>query len=320
MPQLLRKRNSQSNVKFAKHLLRAGMDRDDTVRAFRKRLGEVIARSGLSRSAFAERLGIDRSTLAQVLSPANERLPRAETLAAIATNQQVSVDWLLGLSQEGQIAPAIIEQPFSLEPGGLSPADERLTRWHAEAAGSKIRYVPSTLPDLLKTEELIRYEYRDYVGPIPESRIEAAHARLDNQRRPETDMEVCSSIQSVEGFARGEGIWRRLGVEARRRQIERMIKLVDELYPTFRWYLYDGVLRFSVPLTVFGPKRAAIYVGHMFLVVNSTEHIRVLIQHFDNLVRAASVHPPEISGLLRRLLADLGESEKINRGKARRHG
>lgn len=296
------------------------MDRRDTVRIFRQRLADVIARAGGSRAAFAERIGIDRSTLAQVLSAANDRLPRAETLAAIAADQQVSIDWLLGLSQDGPLAPAIIQQPLTVEPGGHSPADERLTRWHAEAAGYKVRYVPATLPDLLKTEELIRYEYRDYVGPIPESRIEAANARLANQRRPETDMEVCSSVQSVESFARGEGIWRDLGAPARRQQIEWMIELLDELYPTFRWFLYDGVRRFSVPLTVFGRKRAAIYVGHMYLVFNSTEHIRVLTEHFDNLIRAAIVQPPKVSALLRRLLAELNEREPITKGRSRRHG
>jgi transcriptional regulator with XRE-family HTH domain len=296
------------------------MDRRDTVRIFRQRLSDVIARTGGSRAAFAQRIGIDRSTLAQVLSPANDRLPRVETLAAIAADQQVSIDWLLGLSQDGPLAPAIIQQPLTVEPGGHSPADERLTRWHAEAAGYKVRYVPATLPDLLKTEELIRYEYRDHVGPIPESRIEAAHARLANQRRPETDMEVCSSVQSVESFARGEGIWRDLAAPARRQQIEWMIELLDELYPTFRWFLYDGVRRFSVPLTVFGPKRAAIYVGHMYLVFNSTEHIRVLAEHFDNLIRAATVQPPKVSALLRRLLAELNEREPATKGSTKRHG
>jgi len=296
------------------------MDRRDTVRSFRQRLADVIARSGLSRTKFAERVGIDRSTLAQVLSPANDRLPRAETLAAVAADQHVSVDWLLGLSQEGLLAPAIIEQPLTVEPGGHSPADERLTRWHAEAAGYKVRYVPATLPDLLKTEELIRYEYRDYVGPIPESRIEAAHARLANQRRPETDMEVCSALQSLESFVRGEGIWRELDPGARRRQVEWMITLLDELYPTFRWFLYDGVHRFSVPLTVFGPKRAAIYVGHMYLVFNGTEHIRVLTQHFDDLIRAAVVQPPEVSAMLRRLLLELDQRESAGKGRTHRHG
>jgi transcriptional regulator with XRE-family HTH domain len=296
------------------------MDRRDTVRIFRQRLAEVIARSGTSRAAFAQRVGIDRSTLAQVLSENHDRLPRAETLAAIAADQQVSADWLLGLSQEGPLAPAIIDQPMTIEPGGLSPADERLTRWHAEAAGYKVRYVPSTLPDLLKTEELIRYEYRDHARPVPESRIEAAHARLENQRRPETDMEVCSSVQGVESFARGEGIWREMSAAARRQQLEWMIKLVDELYPTFRWFLYDGVRRYSVPLTLFGPKRAAIYVGNMYLVFTGTEHIRVLTQHFDDLIRAAIVQPPDVASMLRRLLAEIERNERMTRGKARRHG
>src|SRR5262249_61886080 len=101
------------------------------------------------RAPLAQRMAIGRPTRAQVLSEANDRLPRVETLAAIAADQQVSIDWLLGLSQDGPLAPAIIPQPLTIEPGGHSPADERVTRWHAEAAGYKVRYVPATLPDLL---------------------------------------------------------------------------------------------------------------------------------------------------------------------------
>ena len=37
--------------------------RDETVELFRERLEEVIRNSGLRRSAFARRIGIDRSTL-----------------------------------------------------------------------------------------------------------------------------------------------------------------------------------------------------------------------------------------------------------------
>ena len=285
--------------------LPARTDRRETVAKFHQRLEEVIARSGLSRSAVAARIGVDRSTLAQILSPANDRLPRAETLAAIAATQQVSVDWLLGLSQEGPLAADILSQPLEIAPGAHSPADERLTRWHAEAAGYKIRYVPATLPDLLKTEELIRYEYRDYDQPIPDSRIEAAVARLENVRRPESDMEVCSPLQTVESFARGEGVWREMPVEARRRQLVHMIELVEELYPAFRWFFYSGTSRYSVPLTIFGPRRAAIYVGHMFLVFNSTEHIRIFTAHFDDLIRAAVIQPNRAAAFLRRLLAEL---------------
>ncbi len=283
----------------------AKADRRNTVVTFRHRLEEVIQHSGLNRTSFAARIGVDRSTLAQILAPANDRLPRAETLAAIAATQHVSVDWLLGLSQEGALATDIINQPLEIEPGAHSPADERLTRWHAEAAGYKIRYVPATLPDILKTEETIRYEYRDYHEPVPESRIDAAVARLANVRRPEGDMEVCSTIQAIESFARAEGIWRDMPRDARRRQLDHMIRLVDELYPAFRWFFYSGAARYSVPVTIFGPKRAAIYVGHMFLVFNSTEHIRVLTGHFDALIRAAVVQPHEAVGLMQRLLAEL---------------
>jgi hypothetical protein len=84
-----------------------------------------------------------------------------------------------------------------------------------------------------------------------------------------------------------------------------MISLVDELYPTFRWFLFDGRQRYASPYTVFGPKRAAIYMGNMFFVFNSTEHIRVLTRHFDDLIRAAVVQPPDVKIHLGKLLTEL---------------
>ena len=281
------------------------MDRRKTVEAFRARLGEVIERAGLSRMAFAARVGLDRSTLSQLLSPGNERLPRAETIAAIAAREQVSVDWLLGLSQEGQIGADIVAPVLEIESGAASPADLRLARWHAEAVGYKIRYVPTILPDLLKTEEVIRYEFREHGARVPKARIEQAEERLAYSRVPETDMEVCSSIQSVEQFALGKGIWKNLPVDSRVAQINAMIVLLDELYPTFRWFLFDGLKRYSVPLTIFGPKRAAVYVGNMYLVFNSTEHIRVLTRHFDDLIRAAVVQPTEAIDFLEDMLREV---------------
>jgi len=272
------------------------MDRREIVEVFRERLGEVIRRSGLSRSAFAGEIGLDRSTLSQLMSRDHGRLPRAETIAAIAERAQVSVDWLLGLSQEGQLGADILSQALELEiePGSGSPADERLKRWHAEAAGYKIRYVPSTLPDLLKSEAVIRYEYQLQDSRLPKVRLEEAERRLAYTRRPETDMEVCSSVQSLAGFARGEGIWSGLPSLDRREQIDRMIRTLDELYPTLRWFLFDGLKSYCVPMTVFGPLRAAIYIGDMYLVLNSTEHIRELTFRFDNLIRAAVVQPRDV--------------------------
>ena len=48
------------------------------------------------------------------------------------------------------------------------------------------------------------------------------------------------------------GIWSRLGVDARAEQLDRMIELTGELYPTFRWFLYDGAVRYA------GAERAAV--------------------------------------------------------------
>lgn len=289
------------------------MDKRRTVEIFRDRLSEVIARSGLSRARFAARAGLDRSTLSQLLSPGNDRLPRAETIAAIAQLEQVSVDWLLGISQEGQLSTGVLTQAMEIEPGAGSPADARLTRWHAEAAGYKIRYVPTTLPDLLKTEEVIRYEYQEYGGNVPRARIEQAESRLAYSRRPETDLEVCSSIQSLQEFARGQGIWTGLSRDIRIAQLTVIFGLLDELYPTFRWFLFDGLRSYSVPFTIFGPKRAAIYLGNMYFVFNSTEHIRALTEHFDRLIRAATVQPREVMGLVSNLLREIEQPDAPTR-------
>ena len=276
--------------------------RDDLIPPFRERLAEVIERSGKSRAAFAAAIGLDRSTLSQLLSSENERLPRAETVVALAREAGVSTDWLLGLSQSAEAGTQVVARPLEIESGAGDPLDERLTRWHNEAVGSKIRYVPATLPDLLKTDATIDFEYHQLSQRAQEAQREQSEARLAYSRRPETDMEVCTSFQMVEAFARGEMIWRTMPVAQRRAQLEEMAKLLDELYPTFRWFLYDGLQRFSIPVTVYGQQRAVLYVGGMFIVLQATEHIRVMSKHFDDLVRAAVVQPPDVISLIEGLL------------------
>lgn len=278
------------------------MDRQQTVEAFRTRLLELIDRSQESRSAFAARVGVDRSTLSQLLSADNERLPRTETVIAIAGAAQVTCDWLLGLTQDEEKSTELIVSNMEIEADAGSPMDERLHRWHVDATGYKIRYIPTTLPDLLKTEEVIRYESGSVDDGPPEASVEQASERLSYSRHPDTEMEVCCAFQALEIFARGQGIWRDLGVRQRRAQIERMIQLVEELYPTFRWVLYDGLKHFSVPVTLFGSQRAVVYVGKLYFVFNMTDHIRVLTSHFDGLVKLAVIQPTEVAGFLREQL------------------
>ncbi|MGH9135354.1 MAG: helix-turn-helix domain-containing protein [Ilumatobacteraceae bacterium] len=278
--------------------------RTERLATFCERLDEAVRRSGLSRSAFAAAAGVDRTTLTQLLSRTNTRLPRLDTIAAIASAHELSADWLMGLSNVGPVEAEII-QHTSFEAPGPTPVDERLLGWLGEAADYKIRYVPSTLPDLLKTDAVIRYERAGVAGPNAAQTIETTAARLAWVRNPDTEMECCSSVQGITGFARGQGIWSRLSVASRREQLERMIELTDELYPTFRWFLYDRMRRYAPPVTVFGPQRAALYLGHLYLVLTSAEHVRTLIRHLDSLIKVASVEPPKIPAYLARLRRDL---------------
>jgi transcriptional regulator with XRE-family HTH domain len=281
------------------------MDRRQAVEFFRQRLLQVIDQSGMTQTAFATTVRIDRSTLSQLLAPSNDRLPRVETLVAIAAHRRCSVDWLLGLSQKDQFNADIVPESVQIERSAPSPADERLMRWHLEAAGYKIRHVPTTFPDLLKIEPVIRFEYERFSAVGPERGLESAHSKLAYLRRPETDMEACNSIQAIAGFARAEGAWRGLAIADRRAQLRHLIALCAELYPTFRWFLYDDRQVYSAPVTIFGPLRAALYVGQAYLVFSSTEHIRALTNHFDALVRAATVQPTEIPAYLQSLLGEI---------------
>jgi transcriptional regulator with XRE-family HTH domain len=273
--------------------------RQDLLRTFQERLTKVIADSGLNRSEFAAAVGLDRSTLSQLLSTSNRRLPRLETLVTIAEQQQASLDWLIGLSNVGPMQAEIMDEQMSFAKNALAHNDERLMEWLREAVGYKIRYVPSTVPDLLKTDEVIRFEVGGFVATTPDQQIETASARLEWTRAPETDMECCNSVQAVELFARGMGIWRKLELKHRLAQLDRMIDLCGELYPTLRWFLFDGRERYAAPVTIFGPMRAALYLGQMYLVLTSKEHVRTLTGQFDDLIRGAIVQPNEIPAFLR---------------------
>jgi len=280
-------------------------DRRLTVRLFRERLQALINDLGDTQAAFARRIGIDRSTLSQLLSGHDDRLPRADTVAAVAQTCQVSADWLLGLSQETAADQAIVGPPLEVATGAADPANDRLKAWHAEAAGYKVRYAPTTLPDLLKTEAVNRYEYGDSRGLSFKAAERGAFDRLDYSRRPENDVEIVSSIQSLESFARGEGIWRGLETSARREQLEHIARLTEELYPTLRWFLFDARERYAPPVTIFGPLRAVLYAGEVYFVFNSRDHIRLLTEHFDSLIRSAVIQPPEVSGFATNLLHSL---------------
>lgn len=278
------------------------MDKRDLSQLFRERLKLMLTRSGQNQSAFAASVGIDRSALSQLLSGQSTRLPRAETLLNMAATYNVSLDWLLGISQDEGLASEIRES-LEIEEGTGSFDRTLLAAWHAEAAGTKIRYVPAGIPDLLRTDAVIDYE-AGITRKNRESQIDEKDYRIDYNRRPETDMEVCMPRHMLEIFARGNGVWSGLDEAARREQLAHMARLVDDLYPSFRLYLYDGRQRYSIPYTIFGQIRAAIYVGEMYLVLNAVTPVRTLTRHFDNLIRAAEINAHEAAAYCRQLADD----------------
>ena len=272
------------------------IDKRDTSRLFRERLARLLDRSGMNRSRFAASVDLDRSALSQLLSGETVRLPRAETLIRIATTQGVSLDWLLGISQDEGVS-AEIRPALELEEAQDARADAALTQWHQEAAGTKIRYVPTTIPDFLRTDAVISFETRETKPPVA-AQIDDARERLAYSRKPENDTEVCMPVQTVEALAQGDGIWAGLSERTRATQLAQMARLADELYPGLRIFLFDGRRTFSAPYTVFGPMRAAVYMGDMYLVLNAKEAVDALTRHFDQLIRSAVVRPHEASTFL----------------------
>lgn len=272
---------------------------------FREQLQTVIQRSGLSQTQFAKALKIDRCSLVQLLTGKADRLPRVETLAAIADFANVSFEWLLGLKQSEQADHAPLPEVVRIEHNALSPVDERVMKWHRDAAGYKIRTVPLTFPDPLKTAEVIDFEYRRSLKLDSREAVESVRSGLAFLRRPEADVEVSSSVQLITAFAHGQGDWRGLAAVHRRNQLNHLIDLCEELYPSFRWVLFDEKQVFSVPLTIFGPLRAALHTGQGYIVFNTSEHVQALARHFDNLVRKAIVQPSNVPDYLRNLLSQL---------------
>lgn len=277
------------------------MDKRDRALLFRERLNAAVDRAGWSQSRLAETAGLDRSTVSQLLAGEAPRLPSAQALGEIAAALQVSSDWLLGLTAHRGAATEILEQAVQMTEVAKHPVDEQVLRWSAEVRGAKIRHVPAGLPDIFKTAEVLTFEYRDAVRRTPEQAIADTQAQMTLLRQPETDMEIALPMQTAESFAAGEGSWRGLSAAARRAQLETMAEHLDQLYPSARLYAYDALQRYSVPFSVYGHQRVAIYIGQRYLAFTATRYVQLMARHFDDLVRSATVHGHEAAAWVARL-------------------
>jgi transcriptional regulator with XRE-family HTH domain len=269
------------------------LDKREIAATLRDRLQVLLGEERGGVAAFLRDTGIDRSALSQFLDPSVDRMPRAETLRRIAEARGVTADWRLSLSNapEGrqEVAPSV--QIESAEaPGGGSPIDQ----WRREAAGMKLRYVPSAIPDMLGLAD-------DEAEPDSPALAGQPEKVLGGFRLGEMDVEIAMPVQTLRDLSEGSGLWRGVDPGLRRRQLAHMAAICAESYPTLRLHLFDGRTTFAAPFTVFGRIRAAIYLGEAYLVVTSTEQVTALSRLFDNLVRRAVIGPERMSDLLTEL-------------------
>ena len=207
------------------------MDKRAVAAAFRERLQALLDEERGGVAGFLRETGIDRSALSQFLDPGIDRMPRAETLRRIAEARGVTADWLLSLTNapEGrqEVTPSVQIESAELPEGG-SPID----RWRREAAGMKLRYVPSSLPDMLGLAD-----DAPGPGPAPAGKPEKV---LGGFRLGDMDVEIAMPVQTLQDLSKGASLWRGVDPVLRRRQLVHMAATCAEAYPTLRLHLYDG--------------------------------------------------------------------------------
>ncbi|MFQ6548689.1 helix-turn-helix domain-containing protein [Aestuariibius sp. 2305UL40-4] len=278
-------------------------DKRDRATVFRTRLREAMQRAGMSQSALARDVGVDRSTISQVLAPESVRLPNVQVAAECAVALGVSADWLLGLTDRPELAADLLAAAMAMTEASRTMIDERIFAWHKEAAGYKIRHVPAGLPDMLKTEDMLRWEYAPSLGRTTDQAIGASNDRLTWMRGARSDYEIALPVHDIESFAGAEGYYAGLSPEIRAAQFDRFTELHDQLYPSLRIYFYDAHKLYSAPVTIFGPLLAVIYLGRNYLAFRDVERVEAITRHFDGLVRAAEIPSRDLPGYLDELRA-----------------
>jgi transcriptional regulator with XRE-family HTH domain len=267
---------------------------------FRNRLTQALAVRGLTQSSLARSTGVDRSTISALLADGT-RLPNAQLAADCAQTLRVSSDWLLGLTSLMDRPDDLLQNAVQTFPANRALFDETVFGWHTEAAGYKIRLVPATLPDLLKTRATVLWEYREALGDQAEDAFARFSTQLSLLRRVRTDFEIAMPLHEIASFAQATGYWQGISASTRLEQIDLLIDLCDELYPALRLFLFDAHRVFSAPTTVFGPKLAVVYLGRVYVTFRDVDKVAEVSSHFDWLLREATFSSRQVADHLRDL-------------------
>ena len=281
------------------------IDKRTRATQFRSRLEQAMQGARTNQSALARQIGVDRSTVSQLLKGAGARLPNAQVVGECATALGVSADWLLSLSDRPETAADLLATALTFTKAPRALVDEQIFAWHAEAAGMKIRHVPASLPDMLKTRAILEWEYTPHLGRTTSQAIGASEDRLTWMRSAQSDYEIALPLHELTSFARAEGYYAGLDATLRREQLDRLALLHDQLYPRLRIYLFDARRLFSAPLTIFGPMLAVLYVGRNYLAFRDTERVSAFTAHFDQLVREAALTARDFPDRINELIAQL---------------
>ncbi len=255
----------------------------------RTRLTEAMQRAQSNQTALARAIGVDRSTISQLLKDQGARLPNAHLVGACAQALGVSTDWLLGLSKRPESAADLLATSMTLTEAPRALVDEQIYQWHREAEGYKIRHVPTGMPDMFKTRAVLEWEYSPHLGKTTQQAINASEDRLAWMRRSQSDYEIALPLHEVASFAAGSGYYTGLPDQERRTQLAQLADLSESLYPRLRMYLFDARRLYSAPVTVFGPLLAVLYLGRNYLAFRDTQRVTAITQHFDHLVKEASI-------------------------------
>jgi len=285
--------------------MRDNTDKRDRATLFRARIVEAMRERAVSQSALARAVGVDRSTVSQLVKGTGARLPGAQVVGECAAALGVSADWLLGLTDRPETAADIIANTMSLTEAPRAFVDEQIFRWHKEAAGYKIRHVPAGMPDMLKTRAMLEWEYAPHLGRSTDQAIGASEDRLHWMRQSQSDYEIALPLYEIYSFIRAEGYYAGLPRAAREEQTAYLCDMAEQLYPRLRIYLFDARRLYSAPVTIFGPLLAAIYIGQSYLVFRDTERVQALTEHFDHLVREADVTARGLPDHMRALWAEI---------------
>jgi transcriptional regulator with XRE-family HTH domain len=279
------------------------MAKRDRVDLFRSRLEGATSTVGMSKSELARATGVDRSTIGQLFKKDLTRLPNAQLAADIAGALGVSLDWLMGLSNRPERPAAILASAISVAQAERASSGAQILDWHRESAGSKIRHVPATLPEMLKTEDFIEWEYTTLSPEAVEQVKSEAKGRLDWVMSGEADYEIAMPMHEVTSLAQGSGYYEGLSAAQRQEQLRVIAQHAVDLYPRLRLFLFDAHALYSAPVTIFSNDLAILYVGQCYIALRERQRIMALTDHFDWLVRLCAVDAKDVSNVLGDLAA-----------------